>query len=177
MKKPVLLLILFFCAFAHGESVIRGCSGRLQNDLWYLNLDARITLADDPVRALQSGIALSFDYIVKLRASGGWFSDKKTVHHRLKLYYDHITLTYLLKDPVTLRERNYVTLDRALAALGTLRNVALISTGLLDPNQKYRIKARLALEAQQLPVSLRLSTLFSSDWAIDSAWQSCPIRP
>lgn len=176
MRKPVLLLILFFCTFARTESVIRACSGRLQNDIWYLNLDARINLADDPVRALQSGIALSFDYIVKLHTSG-WFSDKKTVHHRLKLYYDHITRTYLLKDPVTLRERNYVTLDSAFAALGTLRNVALISTGLLDPDKRYRIEARLTLEAQRLPVSLRLSTLFSSAWAIDSAWQNCPTRP
>lgn len=178
MKNAICLVVLFFCLFARGESVIREGACRLENDIWYLSLDARIPLSADPVRALHSGIALPFDYIVTLRAPGGWFGgDKKTVHHRLQLYYDHITRTYLLKDPVTLRERNYATLDAALDALGTLRRVPLISTGLLNPDKRYRIEARLTLDAQRLPVSLRLTTLFSSAWAIDSAWWHCPTRP
>ena len=177
MKKAVSLVMLFFCLFARGESVIREGGCRLQNDIWTLDLDAQVVLASGPVRALRSGIVLNFDYLVRLRAAGGWFADKKTVHHRLQLRYNHITQRYLLKDPVTLHERNYATLATALAALGTLRSLPLISTGLLDPDKDYRIEARLRLEANKLPVSLRLATLFSSDWKIDSSWWRCPETP
>ncbi len=176
MKTLPLIVLLSLCRALFAESLIREGRCWQENNLWLADLRTSIFLGQDPIDALKSGIMLYFNYTIVFEPQDQWFGDKKTIQHELRLRYNHITQAYIVENPITLREQSFPTIEGALATIGQLRSLPLIDQALLSPDERYTIAIRLNLAEDKLPVSLRLTALFSSEWEISSDWWNCPIH-
>lgn len=172
----LLTVLLTVSKLACANSIVQNGSCELKKQTWYLSANTAVYLGQDPINALKSGITLNLRYEINIRPKDKWLNNGKTIQHRLRLSYNHITQSYQVENPITLNEKNYATIEEALAAIGTLKNLPLIDSSLIADTPPT-IRLRLTLEAEQLPVSLRFTALVSKDWNIDSDWWICPSKP
>lgn len=168
----ILLMCLSLPVWA--DNAIRGGHCEVDHHLWTLSLNSNLSVPNEPADALRSGIPLTFHLIIELRTPGFISDDVTRITHPYILRYNHITQTYLLQDAVNHIETNFPTLNAAITALGNVQNLPVISTGLLNANKRYTLRAKIELATEELPVSLRLSAFFSKDWAIETPWWTCP---
>lgn len=160
-----------YCINVNAKTTIVSGACSLQREQWYIQLNSMVTLGAEPIKALKNGITLYFAYEIEFY--NGWFGDNKRITHQLRLRYNHISQSYVLTDPITLAEQQFPTINSALAAMGSVDRLPLITAQLLTPDVDYRIRARFTLQSDKLPVSLRLTALINDDWDVNSAWWYC----
>lgn len=153
--KLLIALLLLIPTLAHADIQLTAGECWQANNRWHIRLNAHIELANDPATALRSGITLPFRYQIALQTG--------EQEHRLTLTYNPLTHSYQLKHPDE-SSQNFPHLADALEQLGQLTL----------PLPAAPQRARLSIAADQLPFALRLSALFSPQWALDSHWWTCP---
>lgn len=173
--RYLLLLIIGLYHSAHAQSYIESGQCQIINNTWYLSATTHITLEQDPIDALKSGIPLYFRYDIKIYPDHSWFSEAKKISHTRHLRYNHITLSYQVEDPITLKEHTFSNIEKALEKIGNIKNLPLLDSALLEDSTEPKIAVRLTLEEDKLPFSLRLTALVSKAWNnINSEWWICP---
>lgn len=167
----VICLVMLLPLLAHAQSQIESGQCTLTSGKWQLNLRTRIYLAEDPITALKSGIMLYFNYHIEL-SSGSWLHHhKQTMSQPFRLSYNHLTFSYQLENLRTQSEHSYTSIEEALKALGTIKNLPLINASTQQPST---IRIRFQLDTEKLPFSLRLTALTSNAWQLNSDWWICP---
>lgn len=177
MLKLTLFCMSFFCltAIAHVDNKIQYGYCQYINDSWQLNISANINLSEDAIEALKNGIPLFFDYKIVF-TNQQHFLSQKTFMVQFQLKYNHITQTYILTNLNQQREINYTTLNDALAYLSNASHYPLPKILNVNPSQIDTIKIRFQLNQEKLPFSIRVISLFSKEWQLNSNWWQCPIR-
>lgn len=150
-------------------------------------MDARVTVADDIPQVnlhygcslnptledvLVQGVALPFVVDLEVvRKRNFWFDSIVAKQQRtVKLSYYSLTRQYRLNFgglPL-----NFSRLSAALDVMCNVRNWPINSA--VRPESGLTTRVRLQLDQKQLPRLFQLSALTSSDWSLDSGWQSFP---
>lgn len=136
----------------------------------YHQINARISLIlnKESMLALKSGIDLHFQRQIRMQSNPFIFSRRLLEEKHYTLRYDNLSHSVSLEEKGQAGQRkNFNNVEAALIDMGHIQDY------LLKKEKTHRVSIRLALNKQQLPTSLRLSTLFDSTWNIDSGWQEC----
>ena len=174
MKLRCLLYALCFLSyFAQADITYRSSHCSIEDGQIYLSQDYDITLAEEPVNALKSGIVFYFVFEITLDEDDGWFASSHQLQRERILRYDHISRQFIVEDPVTLIQQSFINVDAALEVLGSIEHMAIASMNLLDADAKPVLNSQLRLNLDKLPVSLRLSTLLDPDWKLKSESWTC----
>ena len=83
--------------------------------------------------------------------------------------------TELMVDTKNGQERSFPDFYSAFYFIGNLRNNHLASIDILELDQQYYVRARARLQAEKLPLPLRIKSYFSPDWRPSSGWTSWPM--
>ncbi|RMG56784.1 MAG: DUF4390 domain-containing protein [Gammaproteobacteria bacterium] len=151
---------------------------RLVDGVWQVDADIDIELHDPLLEALHSGVALTFviEFEV-LRPRRLWFDETVAeLEQRYRVSYHALSRQYLLINLNTREVLTFYGLRALLDRLGRVRQFPVIDNRLLEPETHYDVAMRMRLDADELPLPLRLRAWTSSDWGPSSDWARWPLR-
>lgn len=118
--------------------------------------------------AVGRGVPLHFRYEYELARKRWYWADEhvggKVVEYRLS--YHALTRQYRVSQGTS--QRNFESLDDALATLGRPARLHAIDRNWLVPGETYRVAVRLSLDQNQLPKPLQVDALADRDWRIEA---------
>jgi hypothetical protein len=169
-----LLLMLAQTAGAADEAgvEIRTAVGRLTDAVWLVDARVDYRLNRDILEALQAGIPLTFELRVQLDRQRSWLPDTEVVSVRqdYELSWQPLSRGYLVRNKKTGEQRAHTTLYAALNDLGRVKDVQLIDSNRLEPDERYEVSVRARLDQQQLPGLLQFLAFWDGDFTLDSEW-------
>ncbi|MCF6262114.1 MAG: DUF4390 domain-containing protein [Xanthomonadales bacterium] len=137
----------------------------------YAELELKFSPAVE--EALNKGVSIPLKAIARVTADNrlGW----TIVDHgqRWEIHYLPLSRHYQLKD---LHSKKTTTWPRLRHALGALRRITieLPPTELAPGN--YRIEFKIFLDRRKLPAPMRLPSLVSSGWQLETNWYQWPFQ-
>lgn len=167
--------ILFFAgsslAAGYGIDVKRAEVVR-SNDTYVLNADIDYVFSPRALDALQNGVPLTLIVRTKLHRYRKYAWNKSIVNMKLRYrlsYHALIRRFRVVSDRLGM-QRNFASLEDALAALGKVRGVPLISADRIDSDNGYIAQIKVSLDIESLPLPLRSVAYVIPQWHISSAW-------
>jgi len=135
-------------------------------------LDARIKydFNDEILEALEHGVSLRIDIIIRIKKVRKWLWDRKISEDviNLKLERHPLSNHYLVSNLNSGNRHQLQTLDEALTVLGTIKNYKLIKAGDLKEGRKYTGDIMAKLNIESLPPPLRPVAYASEKWQLKS---------
>ncbi len=139
-----------------------------------LLLEARVSFefSDDTYAALESGVALIFEYRVfaKKRRKLWWDKTVARVSRRVKIEHHALTNRYIVTDLNDDQRRTHVSFADAQDDLEQIRNIDLGESTAFMPLQAHRAGLRVALDIESLPAPMRPVAYVSPSWRLASDW-------
>lgn len=143
-------------------------------------LDARIDYRFSAValEALDNGVPLTLEVHVQLRPADAWVWEDSLVDQRLRymIRYKPLSERYLVSRLPDTGGRDYVTRDAAIAALGDIRGLDLVSIDRLEPNREYEVHLQASLDVESLPLPLKPMAYLLPSWKLSSGWTKWPLQ-
>ncbi|MCF6224989.1 MAG: DUF4390 domain-containing protein [Xanthomonadales bacterium] len=123
--------------------------------------------------ALNKGVSIPIKAIARITNDDrlGW----TIIDHGLRweIHYLPLSRRYQLKD---LRSKQATTWPRLRHALGALRRITIeLPPTELEPGN-YRVELKIFLDRRKLPAPMRLPSLVSSDWQLETNWYKWPFQ-
>lgn len=178
--KVIAFISCFFIPvslFAQGIKIQRA-SSELVEDVYLL--EARINFAFDKevINALEHGVALHIDVIVRLKKMRNWWWDATVKQDilRFKLEFQPLSNHYLVTNTATGDRQQLQSLEQALLILGTINKHTFFHKNLLDKQASYLGLIRARLNIESLPPPLRPVAYVSKQWQLKSPWYKWSIR-
>lgn len=122
--------------------------------------------------ALQHGVPLNLLVELIVRNTADQIRAGESVNH-YEIRYLPLSKRFQLTLPGGDEIRTFPRLRHLLAELADLSLV--IRTGAL-PEGSYEVMTRISLDRRKMPISMRLPTMFDSEWKHDSNWSSWPLE-
>lgn len=154
---------------------------RTWNSSGTLSMDARIDygFSEDALEALDNGVPLTLEVHVQLRNSNAWVWDDSLVDHRLRfaIRYKPLSERYLVSQLPGDSGRSYVTRDAAIAALGEIEGLQLVTLSRLqDEEGPFEIQIKASLDIEELPLPLKPIAYLYPSWKLSSGWTVWPLE-
>lgn len=140
-----------------------------------LDADIQYPLNDTAAEALANGVPLTFVIHVEVRAANAWIWQADLLDRRLRstLRYHPLSGLYELHQLDSDHVQQFATREAAIAALGTLRGMALLPLSQLEQGAGYRVRLATYLDLEALPLPLRPLALLTPSWHLESEpWES-----
>ncbi len=148
-------------------------SVELADEVYQLDALADLELTPPVREALENGVDLHIRWRVDIERERGWWLDAEVAsvvqHHRLS--YHPLSRQYVVTNRNTGERRSFQRLDSALEEIGTLIDFPVVDAVLIDEPSRYRGYVRVHLVHGELPLPLRTTALFSSQWDLASEWR------
>jgi hypothetical protein len=145
---------------------------RWSNGFLQATVRQKLSLSAEAREALQHGVPLTVQMEMVIRNTSGQTRVKSKLDH-YEVRYLPLSDHYQLTLPGGSEVRTFPRLRHLLADLGTVR--VSLQTGAL-PAGSYELLTRTRMDKSSIPPSMRLPTLFSSEWRHDSDWMSSPLE-
>lgn len=143
-------------------------------------LNARITytFSDEVLDALEHGVALYFNILIKTSKSRAIIWDKIIKENMIsyRLEYHPLSQRYLLTNLSQFKRYDFRTLESALNRMGEIDEYPLVNIVRLDANASYQAGIRVMLDNTLLPAPLRPLGFLSSKWKLSSPWKMVAIQ-
>ncbi len=173
---PQLLLTIFVLGLpivSNGSSLVIE-SANLVRQRGELQLDAEINYQLSPaaVEALDNGVPLIFRLDFTLQVAGSSLWELPLINHSdaYRLAYHALTARYLVTHIRSGSQHVYNSLQLALGALGSVRNLVLPTINSPERGERYQAAMRTRLDLEELPAPLRLVAYFTPAWHLESGW-------
>nr|WP_240901497.1 DUF4390 domain-containing protein [Thioalkalivibrio sp. XN279] len=165
-------LLLLPLAHADEGLVIVDAQTRLQDGVWYLDADIDYQLSATALEALESGLPLDFELDIRLerRRRIIWDAEFAELRQRYQLQFHALTERYITRNLNSGEQSSHASLGAALQALGQVRGLPVIDDALIDPDTKYFVEFRAAVEIKRKGGPLAVVRLFWNDWRTESEW-------
>ncbi|MDG1462012.1 MAG: DUF4390 domain-containing protein [Gammaproteobacteria bacterium] len=173
-----LLSLLSSNAVADGLFEIRSASTRLDNGVIYLTSVAHYGLSSQAVAALESGVALTFDFEIQILRSRRWRLDalEAELTQSFSLKFNALSQRYVLQNLNSGAQRSFSTLLTALSMMARVTDIPVIDSSVLEPDRLYIIRVRNVLDQQQLPAPLQVLAFWSDGYRLESDWFAWILR-
>jgi hypothetical protein len=114
---------------------------------------------------------------IQVRRADGWIWETSLVDARLRyrILYKPLSGRYLVSQLPAGAGRTYITREAALAALGEMRGLDLVSAKRLEPGEDYEVHIRASLDIEELPLPLRPMAYLRPSWKQSSDWTKWPL--
>jgi Domain of unknown function (DUF4390) len=168
----MLLLVMpgaAFCQDARLENII--VTNTRDNLLLYLT--AKDAFSPKIIKAIQSGVPVTFTYHIKLYHVRGFWFDKKIAELRVThtLKYDNLKKEYMLtRSWEDNRPLIVKTLDEAQKLMTEVDSLNVVPLKRLEKGQQYQIQAKAELNKMTLPFYLHYVLFFVSFWDTETDW-------
>jgi len=155
-----------------------------KNEAGMLVMDADIGygFSAEALEALDNGVPLTLEVRIRLRGVDDWVWDRSLVDRRLRyrIRYKPLSERYLVS-PLPGDGgggSDYVTRDAAIAALGRIDGLRLVSMERLRKvGRAFRLWVKASLDIKALPLPLRPTAYLFPAWRLSSGWSQWPLQP
>jgi len=145
----------------------------LADEVYELDAVSDLQLTPPVREALENGVDLHIRWRVDIERERDWWLDGEVASvvqdHRLS--YHPLSRQYVVTNRNTGETRSFQRLDRALEVIGALIDFPVVDAMLIDEPGRYRGYVRVHLVHGELPLPLRTTAFFSSQWDLASEWR------
>jgi hypothetical protein len=161
------------------ELTIGKVSARVQDGSYLVDATIAYEFSPAVLEALENGVPLTVELHLQVRREGAWVWEADVVDSRLRsqIRFSPLLGTYQVTNVDSGAQRSFASRDRAIAALGEVKNLTLVRAEVLDPAEVYRLEMRVTLDIESLPLPLRPRAYLSPDWNLSSEWSRWRLRP
>ena len=174
----VLFLLLSASVYAAEKITVEYASGRLVENNYYLDARVDFDLHDDLLEALDHGVDLDINIIIKVKEKRKWLWDRIYKEDMIKFKLSHLPLSdvYIVTNVGKSEQRQFDALENALKYLGKIDRYFLMNTNKISdkPGLAGLIKAEMNVD--NLPPPLKPIAFLSNKWQMDSKWRQWTIR-
>jgi hypothetical protein len=151
----------------------------LKKDRAYvLDADIAYRLPPKVITTVQNGIPLVWALHVQVHRQRRYLWDECVVDvlRRYFVRYHALMNVYQVRDENRGEENNFSSLQAALEAVGTIRDLPLPELRDLAGDARYRARIKMQLDREALPLPLRPLSYIRSNWYLSSGWYSWPVQ-
>ncbi|NJN45409.1 MAG: DUF4390 domain-containing protein [Candidatus Competibacteraceae bacterium] len=152
-------------------------STRLDNEIYRLYAQIEYQLSQAPLEALQNGVPLTFSLEVEVIRKREWLWDEvlATRDQQFTLAYHALSRQYVVTDLNRADSKSFPDAARAFEFLGSIDNLPLVNSGILNTEEIYYARLRTTLDLEKLPAPLLLVAYLSDDWYLSGEWYTWPL--
>ncbi len=152
---------------------------RLDGGTIVMDANIRYRFSERALEALDNGVPLTVEVHIQVRPENDWIWRQSLVDQRLRyrIRYKPLSERYLVSQLPGEQGLTYVTRDAALAALGEIRGLPLLSPDRLSADKAYEVQVRVSLDIEELPLPLRPMAYLYPSWKQSSKWSKWPLTP
>ena len=145
-----------------------------------LVMDATIDygFSEEVLEALDNGVPLTLEVHVQLRGADDWVWSESLVDQRLRyvIRYKPLSERYLVSRIPDDGGISYVTQDAAIAALGEIEGLQLVSRErVLEEGDELEVQIKVSLDIEELPLPLKPVAYLHPSWKLTSGWTKWPL--
>ena len=158
--------------------VIRRAEFTLDQSLLLLDLVVDSELPDYISIAIEQGFSVPMMFEVEIRASKRyWFDDRiVSLKQQYLLHHQPMLDSYVVFD-VNNSERLYFdNREAAVRFIEVVYNYPMLDINNLAPDRDYYARVRFGIDADELPLPLKSSSLWDNDWNLKSEWYEWGIQ-
>lgn len=177
---PVALLLILQaipCFGAEFSAGVRSVDLTAPNQHYLLSAELDYRLSNAANQALQNGVPLYWQVHIKLEQHRDYIWNKILVDFKLHYRIQYHALLNVYR--VTLEDSgdisNFSTLTAALNKMSVIRNLPLIATNQIAPDQQYSVAIKLIFDRDALPLPLRPVAYANPEWFLSSDWSLWPL--
>lgn len=156
------------------QFTIENANTELVDQVYKLNASLKYSFSKEALNALENGVSLILILDIEVIKPRRYLWDEAiaTLEQKYEIQYLALADQYLLANKNSGAQHVYHTLEDALDTLEQIDGLPLIDEHLLDKNERYKVQVRSRLDIDSLPVPIRLTAYFSSNWWLTSGWYS-----
>ncbi len=160
----------FFITGVHTE-VVQG--------VYLLDADIDYRFSDETLRALSNGVPLTLQLTIEIHRQRRWWLDFEvaTLEQRYSLQYHALSHQYLLRNLNSGAFYSFPHYQAAVQALGSLRELPLLDSKLIQPGEQYKVSMQVKLDIEALPSPLRPVAYITPAWRLRSDWYTWSLIP
>lgn len=164
---------------AGDEFQIKEVRTRLEAGVFVLDADIELQFSPEALEALDNGVPLTIVLHFQVRNADAWIWEDSAADLRLRyaVRYKPLSERYEVYRLPGERGRSFVSREAAIAALGELRGLQIVSKDRLDPESDYRVHIKAELDIEELPLPLRPIAYLRPAWKLGSSWTQWPLIP
>ncbi len=149
-----------------------------QDKVYFVSAKIAYNLSNEAREALENGIPLLILLDIEVAKPRWWWWDKSiaNLEQGYLLIYHALSENYIIHNLNSGTQENFVSLSRALASLGELKNLPLLDANLLQPNTQYYVRMRTYLDIESLPAPMQPIAYISTNWQLQSDWYEWPLQ-
>lgn len=170
----VWLLLLAPLAVTAGAIEVTRVETHLHDGTWHLDADLRTTLEPRAVEALGHGVPLTLTLTVRLEPLPRWYwpwpEAIMSVEEVFRIHQHALSGQFIVHRLASGRREIHRDLKSAIAGIGSVRDLPLVSRATLDEGRRYRGRLRLALDIEALPAPMRPLAWLTWGRRLDSHW-------
>jgi hypothetical protein len=175
------LLCFLATPIVHADTtlLIRNAELRLGENVYELDTDLVIELAEDARNAIEGGLTMRLDYEIGLSRIRNYLPDDgiASLVQSYELTYHALSQRYLLRNLNTREQFDFGSLQAALDRLSQIRSLPVIDANLLPPGPAYSVRVRAVLDMGGTPAALKWLLFWTEDWSAASRWYTWTLRP
>lgn len=174
-----ILLWLFYptAAWSHGIE-FQALESTLVGGIYLLDASIKYDFNDEVLEALEHGVSLRIDIIIRIKKKRKWLWDKKIREDviNFKLERHPLSNHYVVSNLNSGNRYQLQTLNEALTVLGTIKNYKLIKVADLEEDANYYGDIMAKLNIESLPPPLRPVAYASEQWQLKSPRKKWAIK-
>ena len=171
------LLLAPLVATAEPLAAVEWADTELEEGIWLLNADLRLTPSATMREALDNGARLELVLASEVYREHEWWPDERVARlvQRYTLRYHPLSRRVVSIAVNSGARRNHADLDDALHRLGRLRRLPLLDHTLIDDGGQYHGRVRARIGVASVPLHLHPFHWFTDHWRTESPWFHWPI--
>ena len=148
------------------------------DDNYVLSANIEYRLTNTARDALQKGIPLYWDVLIKLERRREWLWDSTLVALgiRYRIQYQALLNRYRVTNITTGESDSFTTLSAALAKMSVIRKLTVFKRNIIKPDAHYLIGIKLKFDREALPLPLRPFSYVNPQWYLSSDWYLWPVQ-
>lgn len=153
---------------------IQNASFSLDNTLLKLDLKIRIDLPDFVGIAVNQGFAVPLMFEVEIFTSRNYWFDKRvvTLQQSYQLHFLPMLSSYVVNDVNAGKRHYFDSLDEAVEFMEVVYNYPMLDISNFDFNREFYARTRFRIDNDELPLPLKPSVFWPSNWDERSDWYS-----
>ncbi len=157
--------------------IVREAHTVLKDGVYYLEANIDYRFSQPALEAMEKGVPLTVVMRIEILLERNYLWSQKvaTLEQRYQISFHALSQQYMLRNLNSGSQYTFPSFDAARKVLGTIVDLPVIDSNLLEDDARYSGRMMAELDVDQLPVPLRLLALVSKDWQLNSVWYSWPL--
>ena len=179
LLQAIVLVYCLHSLVARADFELTSLEAMVDAGLLQVDATANLSLPDETQEALESGVDLRIQFLIELMKSRNWLWDapEKTWEMLFTLHFHQLSGQYVLAIPQSDNLQAFNTVQDALDDLSSRLSFNLGYEESLQQQGTYYLRAKVKLDTEFLPAPLKLFSLVSGDWKLDSGWRLWVLEP